>query len=78
MNLSESIDLSRQGYGSLNATIEKLTYQKGVAGTGQPYVNYPHLDFRQANFFALGSPIGLFIIVRLVRFTSFYYSNIIY
>ncbi|RDD37977.1 SEC23-interacting protein [Trichoplax sp. H2] len=64
INLSESIDLSRQGLASHNANVERLTYQKGVAGTGQPYVNYPRLDFRQANFFALGSPIGLFLIVR--------------
>ncbi|EDV20738.1 uncharacterized protein TRIADDRAFT_31284 [Trichoplax adhaerens] len=62
--LEESIDLSRQGLASHNANVERLTYQKGVAGTGQPYVNYPRLDFRQANFFALGSPIGLFLIVR--------------
>ena len=37
---------------------------KGVMGTGQPHVVYPQLNFPTQNLFALGSPIGLFLIVR--------------
>ena len=38
---------------------------KGVAGTGQAYVEYPQLLFQPKHLFALGSPIGLFLTVRL-------------
>ncbi|XP_046851691.1 phospholipase DDHD2-like [Xenia sp. Carnegie-2017] len=47
--------------------VEILQYhqgQQGTAGTGQPYVHYPKLDFEPRNMFALGSPIGLFLTVR--------------
>ena len=37
---------------------------KGVAGTGQTYVEYPQLTFVPQQLFALGSPIGLFLTVR--------------
>ena len=37
---------------------------KGVAGTGQTYVDYPQLTFVPQQLFALGSPIGLFLTVR--------------
>ena len=37
---------------------------QGTAGTGQPFVRYPKLDFEPCNMFALGSPIGLFLTVR--------------
>jgi hypothetical protein len=30
----------------------------GNAGTGQPFITYPQLDFQPKAFFALGSPIG--------------------
>ena len=33
-------------------------------GVGQPFVNYPQLDFQPACFFALGSPIGMFLTIR--------------
>ncbi|KAG8273150.1 S23-interacting protein, partial [Homalodisca vitripennis] len=36
----------------------------GTAGTGQPYISYPQLVFRPKAFFALGSPIGMFVTVR--------------
>lgn len=39
---------------------------KGVAGTGQTYVEYPQLLFQPQQLFAIGSPIGLFLTVRYV------------
>lgn len=36
----------------------------GAAGTGQPYIHYPQLNFHPRAFFALGSPIGMFVTVR--------------
>ncbi|GAB1610603.1 phospholipase DDHD2-like isoform X4 [Argonauta hians] len=41
-----------------------VDYLLGVAGTGQPYVEYPQLLFHPASFFAMGSPIGVFLAVR--------------
>ncbi|XP_063981008.1 phospholipase DDHD2 isoform X2 [Diachasmimorpha longicaudata] len=42
----------------------KMSYVMGAAGTGQPFIVYPHLDFFPKAFFALGSPIGMFVTVR--------------
>ena len=41
-----------------------VKYRIGPAGTGQPSVFYPKLDFSVKSFFALGSPIALFHAVR--------------
>lgn len=41
-----------------------VKYRIGPAGTGQPCVVYPKLDFEPASFYALGSPIALFHAVR--------------
>ncbi|XP_029051027.2 SEC23-interacting protein-like isoform X1 [Osmia bicornis bicornis] len=43
---------------------KKISYVMGVAGTGQPYIHYPQLNFHPRAFFALGSPIGMFVTVR--------------
>ena len=37
------------------------------AGTGFPLVKYPQLEFTPSNFFALGSPVGMFLTVRGVE-----------
>lgn len=42
----------------------EVVYQQGLAGTGQPFVEYPQLDLKFYAFFALGSPIGMFLTVR--------------
>ncbi|XP_018313579.1 phospholipase DDHD2 isoform X4 [Mycetomoellerius zeteki] len=42
----------------------KVSYVMGAAGTGQPYIHYPQLIYRPRAFFALGSPIGMFVTVR--------------
>ena len=44
--------------------IEGIKFVKGVAGTGEPLVSYPQLNFNPASLFAVGSPIGLFLTVR--------------
>ncbi|KAG7190394.1 hypothetical protein KM043_006500 [Ampulex compressa] len=43
---------------------KKISYVMGAAGTGQPYIHYPQLNFHPRAFFALGSPIGMFVTVR--------------
>ncbi|XP_017779711.1 PREDICTED: phospholipase DDHD2 isoform X2 [Nicrophorus vespilloides] len=42
----------------------RISYMMGEMGTGQPQLNYPHLNFNPRHFFALGSPIGMFVTVR--------------
>lgn len=36
----------------------RISYMMSEAGTGQPQLFYPKLDFQPIAFFALGSPIG--------------------
>lgn len=43
---------------------KQIDYRVGVTGTGQPFMNYPQLTFKPKNFFALGSPIGMFVTIR--------------
>ncbi|XP_065074258.1 proline-rich protein 36 isoform X2 [Ochlerotatus camptorhynchus] len=43
---------------------QQINYEVGPAGTGQPYITYPQLMFNPKKFFALGSPIGMFVTVR--------------
>ncbi|CAG9855431.1 unnamed protein product [Phyllotreta striolata] len=43
---------------------KRISYMMGAIGTGQPQIHYTRLNFEPKNFFALGSPIGMFIIVR--------------
>lgn len=42
----------------------RISYMMGSIGTGQPQIHYPQLDFHPKAFFALGSPIGMFVTVR--------------
>ncbi|XP_039282161.1 SEC23-interacting protein [Nilaparvata lugens] len=46
----------------LNRGVSYVTI--GKSGTGQPFIRYPQLTFHPKNFFALGSPIGMFVTVR--------------
>ncbi|XP_072401770.1 triacylglycerol hydrolase DDHD2 isoform X2 [Diabrotica undecimpunctata] len=43
---------------------KRISYMMGAIGTGQPEIHYTRLNFEPKNFFALGSPIGMFVIVR--------------
>lgn len=43
---------------------KQIDYRVGLSGTGQPLMNYPQLTFEPKNFFALGSPIGMFVTIR--------------
>lgn len=47
-----------------HTTLQGVKYVKGGTGTGQPLVTFSQLHFRTENLFTLGSPIGLFLIVR--------------
>lgn len=42
-------------------------FNYGLAGTGQLIIKYPQLYFKVNNFFALGSPIAVFMAVRGVE-----------
>ncbi|KAM9324607.1 SEC23-interacting protein [Gastrophryne carolinensis] len=44
-----------------------VNYEHFEVGTGQVSVHYNSLDFELVNFFALGSPIGMFLTVRGVN-----------
>ena len=44
-----------------------VDYICGLAGTGQPFVRYPQLEFAPSSLFALGSPIGVFLSIRGVQ-----------
>ena len=50
--------------GQKQPQLQGVKFVKGEAGTGQPHVIFPQLHFKTENLFALGSPIGLFLIVR--------------
>ncbi|XP_061395506.1 SEC23-interacting protein-like [Musca vetustissima] len=43
---------------------KSISYTMGPAGTGQPFINYGQLIFQPKKFFALGSPIGMFVTIR--------------
>ncbi|TMW51213.1 hypothetical protein DOY81_003690 [Sarcophaga bullata] len=43
---------------------KQMSYTMGPAGTGQPFINYGQLIFQPKKFFALGSPIGMFVTIR--------------
>ena len=49
-----------------NSVARRVSYTVGPAGTGQPSVRYPKLDVQPSAFFALGSPIGMFIIIIIM------------
>lgn len=41
-----------------------VNYVVSTGGTGVLFVKYPQLDFQPSHFFALGSPIAMFLTVR--------------
>lgn len=43
---------------------QQINYNVGPDGTGHPLILYPQLKFKPNNFFALGSPIGMFVTIR--------------
>uniref|UniRef100_UPI00398F6F81 SEC23-interacting protein isoform X2 n=1 Tax=Pristiophorus japonicus TaxID=55135 RepID=UPI00398F6F81 len=51
-------------YGGTTVSSVKVHYDHFEAGAGQVSVAYHALDFEPDNFFALGSPIGMFLTVR--------------
>ena len=63
----EAVDAALQ-----KATLQGVKFVRGVAGTGQPFIDYPQLNFEPQYLFALGSPIGLFLTVRYVTCSTLY------
>lgn len=51
-------------YSESQETAKKVQYNTGTAGTGHPHIVYPQLNFKTSKFFALGSPIGMFVTIR--------------
>ena len=41
-----------------------VSFLQGTRGIGVPFVEYPQVNFDFDNFFALGSPVALFLTVR--------------
>ena len=40
-----------------------VDFQQYDAGTGQPLVKYPQLDFKPRTLYSLGSPIGAVVVI---------------
>ena len=55
----EAVDAAVQ-----RASLLGVKIVRGVGGTGQPFIDYPHLNFEPRHLFAVGSPVGLFLCVR--------------
>ena len=51
----EAVDSALQ-----KATLQGVKFVRGLAGTGQPFIEYPQLNFQPQYLFALGSPIDSF------------------
>ena len=58
------------------ATLQGVKIVRGLAGTGQPYIDYPQLSFKPRHLFAVGSPIGLFLSVRSELTFIHTYNNV--
>lgn len=56
--------LQEQQVAKQSARLQGVKFVRGVAGTGQPFIEYPQLNFECQHLFAVGSPIGLFLTVR--------------
>lgn len=58
-DVPEITELPKMEKRPLRRKISQQNYAIGRAGTGQPYIRYPQLNFKPKKFFALGSPIGM-------------------
>jgi len=47
-----------------------VTYELGTGGVGTPFVNFLSLKFQPSTFFALGSPLAMFLTIRGVTILS--------
>ena len=51
--------ITQQDGANIPAHDSTVGYTVGLAGTGQPSISYPVLEFHPAAFYALGSPTGI-------------------
>ncbi|XP_050313256.1 phospholipase DDHD2 isoform X2 [Anthonomus grandis grandis] len=62
-NLPDTPEKCDQTQPSKATVTRKISYMMGSFDAG-PKISYPHLSFKPTSFFALGSPIGMFVTVR--------------
>ncbi|XP_038044465.1 phospholipase DDHD2-like isoform X2 [Patiria miniata] len=55
---------SASQFNDVSAHSVHIDFEPGSEGVGQPLVRYSQLDFKPQAFFAIGSPIGMFLTVR--------------
>lgn len=63
ISLSPQTSVTSQ-VGRKRESVASVNYAMGMAGTGQLSVSYPKINFHPSCFFALGSPIAMFLVVR--------------
>uniref|UniRef100_A0A131XI77 Putative phosphatidic acid-preferring phospholipase a1 n=1 Tax=Hyalomma excavatum TaxID=257692 RepID=A0A131XI77_9ACAR len=63
VSLSPQTSVNSQS-GRKRESVASVNYAMGMAGTGQLSVSYPKINFHPSCFFALGSPIAMFLVVR--------------
>lgn len=63
-NLQAVNHIKRQHKPLQRAQSKQIDYRIGLSGTGQPVMKFAQLTFEPKNFFALGSPIGMFVTIR--------------
>uniref|UniRef100_A0A0K8V5I0 Phospholipase DDHD2 n=1 Tax=Bactrocera latifrons TaxID=174628 RepID=A0A0K8V5I0_BACLA len=63
-NLENPDQLGGSPMDASNDDASVTSYTMGPAGTGQPFIHYTQLNFQPKKFFALGSPIGMFVTIR--------------
>ncbi|CAG7836848.1 unnamed protein product [Allacma fusca] len=63
-SLENSVDAENLSLTGSTGSSKMISYTIGQAGTGQPSISYPAFDFHPTCYFALGSPIAVFISVR--------------
>ncbi|KAF6025071.1 hypothetical protein EB796_016615 [Bugula neritina] len=69
--MTQPADLSRQLSWLMETTSNtQVGYVSGLQGVGFPLVTYPQLEFKVNKFFALGSPIAMFLTIRGVESLS--------
>jgi hypothetical protein len=63
--VASSVATNQQKHPLRRSRSQQINYTFGSTGTvGQPFIVYPQLLFHVTKFFAMGSPIGMFVTIR--------------
>lgn len=73
-DIKPTLSFSSDDILSQSKTIAEEGFAVGQAGTGQPFIRYPKLDFQPKKFFAFGSPIGKLLFKRFCFALKYYQS----